>query len=66
MIENAYSHLTHSLFLHHEEIELEADVTSVSTNGMLERTHTEKKDVTSVIEKRKTTAEGYVKYSIIK
>jgi len=55
MIECTFS--SHSLF-YHEEIELKADVTSVSTNGMLERRKKKKKklknkkDVTSVIEKK--------------
>jgi hypothetical protein len=56
MIERTFS--SHSLF-YHEEIELKADVTSVSTNGMLERRKKKKKkklknkkDVTSVIEKK--------------
>jgi hypothetical protein len=66
MIEHTFA--SHSLF-YHGEIELEADVTSVSTNGMLERRKRRKKNPKIKrchICDRKRKDEGYVKYSIIK
>jgi len=69
MIEHTFT--SHSLF-YHGEIELEADVTSVSTNGMLERRKRRRRRGKNPKIKRchicdrKRKDKGYLKYSIIK